>query len=209
MLLSGDRLVVCGDSITDGGRARPVGEGLFKGLGDNWPMHLDAMLRTERPDRPVRMANMGVSGWTSEELRAGWDEILSLKPDVLVVMIGINDVWRQFDSPMRPEAAVTPERYAENLDNLATRVRPAREILLVTPFHVESNRGDAMRRRTDEYGAIVRETAARHERRFLDAQAVFDRLLAHVHSAAIAWDRVHVDHAGHHALARAVHLALS
>jgi len=49
----------------------------------------------------------------------------------------------------------------------------------------------------------VRQVATKHKVRFVDTQAAFNRLLEHTHSAAIAWDRVHPNHVGHQALARA------
>ena len=37
-------------------------------------------------------------------------DVLDLKPDWLSIMIGINDVWRQFDNPTEPELHVYPDR---------------------------------------------------------------------------------------------------
>ena len=52
------------------------------------------------PERMIRVINMGVSGNTTRDLKARWQrDVLDLKPDWLSIMIGANDVWRQYDSP--------------------------------------------------------------------------------------------------------------
>ena len=60
-----------------------------------------------------------------------------------------------------------------------------------------------MRARMDEYGAIVKKIAAKHRAIFIDTQAEFDAVLKHMHSNAIAWDRVHPNIIGHAVIARA------
>jgi lysophospholipase L1-like esterase len=60
-----------------------------------------------------------------------------------------------------------------------------------------------MRAQMDRYGAVVREVAAAHDAVFVDTQAAFDRVLAHLHPMTLAWDRVHPGLAGHMVLARA------
>lgn len=73
----------------------------------------------------------------------------------------------------------------------------------MTPYFIEPNRGDAMRRQMDVYGAIVKKLAAKHRATFVDTQAAFDEVLKHMHPMALAWDRVHPNHIGHTDIARA------
>jgi lysophospholipase L1-like esterase len=203
-LVSGDRLVLIGDSITDCGRTRPVGEGLFGALGNGYVSVLDAIIAANDPARLVRVTNMGCSGNTSSDLVQRWDsDVVDLRPDVLTIMIGTNDVWRQFDSPGRLEHGVNPEAYRNNLVRLVERTQHSvRGLLLATPFFLESLREDRMRARMDEYGAIVKEVAALYQTDFLDTQALFEPYLAERHSSEIAWDRVHPTLTGHFILAQ-------
>ena len=117
-------------------------------------------------------------------------------------MIGINDVWRQFDQPLVPEAAVAPEEFARTLERLVRKTHGP-NLVLMTPFMVEPNRADPMRRRIDEYGAIVKRIATKHRVLFIDTQAAFDAVLVHTHAMALAWDRIHPNTTGHLILARA------
>lgn len=199
------KLVMVGDSITDCERARPVGEGLFGALGKGYPALVDGLLAAACPAHAIRVVNQGVGGNTVRDLAARWDsDVLALRPDWLSVLIGVNDVWRQFDLPRQPELAVSPEDYERIYDGLLARARPQlKGLVLLAPFFIEPSRADAMRARMDTYGAIVKRLAARHAALFVDTQAAFDRVLAHLPSASIAWDRVHPNHIGHTVIARA------
>ncbi|MBC8010828.1 MAG: SGNH/GDSL hydrolase family protein [Burkholderiales bacterium] len=212
MLLRPDaKLLFIGDSITDAGR-EPMGEPSpwgSPGLGRGYVSLIESWLLATRPQDRLRVFNRGTSGHTVLDLAARWQtDVLDLKPDFVSVFIGVNDVWRQFDTPLRTETHVLPERYEQTLDTLVAHTLPALPagpggLLLATPFFIEPHRADPMRARMDEYGAIVRRLATRHGVHFLDTQAAFDAVLAHVHPMALAWDRIHPQPAGHLILARA------
>jgi len=199
------KLVMIGDSVTDCGRARPVGEGLFGAIGTGYVSYVDALLASAYPERAIRVVNMGTSGHTVLDLQARWQtDVMDLRPDWLAIMIGINDVWRQFDLPRQPECHVPLDTYAETLEALVVRTQPVvAGLVLMTPFFIEPNPADAMRARMDAYGAAVHAIAAQCGLPCVDTQAAFDAVLNHIPSAAIAWDRVHPNHLGHMVLARA------
>jgi len=204
LLKQGQTLVMIGDSITDCERARPRGEGLFGAIGKGYVAAVEAQLNVRYPERRIRVVNMGTSGNTVRDLKARWEtDVTALKPDWVSIMIGINDVWRQYDIPTIVESHVHIEEYEATLDELVARTKPNVEgIVLMTPFYIEPNRDDAMRATMDRYGAVVRRLAEKHGARFVDTQAAFDRLLAHMYPATLAWDRVHPNMTGHMALAR-------
>lgn len=206
MLLAPDRkFVFIGDSITDCGRNRPVGEGLFNALGNGYVSFVDAFLGATKPELRLRTVNMGVGGNTVRDLEARWkSDVLDLNPQYVSVMIGINDVWRQFDSPYQKENHVGIEEYRETLDRLLATTSPRVERMFVaSPFYIEPNRNDAMRARMDEYGAYAQEVAIEHGAVWVDVQGAFDAILRHVHANALAWDRVHPNATGHAVITRA------
>ncbi|MCX6943170.1 MAG: SGNH/GDSL hydrolase family protein [Opitutales bacterium] len=200
------KLVVIGDSISDCERARPVGEGLFGAVGKGYVALVEGLLGAIHPAHAIRVVNMGCSGHTVLDLKNRWQtDVLDLQPDWLVVMIGVNDVWRQFDLPRQTEIHVSPETYGRTLDELVARTRPrVQGLVLMAPFYLEPNRADPMRHRMDEYGALVRQAAAGHDALFVDTQAALDAVLQHMHANAIAWDRVHPNITGHAIIARAL-----
>ena len=205
-LTTGQKLVFIGDSVTDCGRGRPIGEGLGTALGDGYVSLVNGLLEATYPEAAIRVVNVGSSGNTVRDLAQRWQsDVMALNPDWLSIMIGINDVWRQFDSPHQSEIHVLPQEYGRTLLRLCEEVRPtlAGGLILMTPFYIESLADDAMRQRMDEYGAMVRQVAHETEAIFVDTQVAFNAVLEHMHSAAIAWDRVHPNRVGHTILARA------
>ena len=208
LLDAGTNLLFIGDSITDCGRARPVGEANpwnWGEIGDGYVRNIAAILGATYPASKIRTRNVGSGGNTVRDLDARWQtDVLDLKPDWLSVMIGINDVWRQMDSPLAPERGVGLDEYAATLDKLVSGTRPAlKGLVLMTPFVVESNPSDLFRSRMDEYGAVVKDLAGRFDAVFVDSQAAFDQLCAHAHPTSIAWDRIHPGPVGHMTLATA------
>ena len=189
----GDKVLFIGDSISDYDRARPVGEGLFNAWGTSYVACVGALLGCTVPQLGLRVVNMGVSGNNVRDLEARWQtDVLDQKPQWVSVLIGINDVWRQFDCPVMTETHVPPEEFRERYDGLIRRTLPrVKGMVLMTPYFMEPNRADAMRVRMDEYGAIVRDLAATYRLPCVDLQAGWDRLFEHTHPMSICWDRVH------------------
>ena len=107
-----DRIVFAGDSVTDMESAQPVGEGLFENVGKSYVRIVENMLAAFYPEVYLRVTNSGIGGNTSRDLVQRFDrDVVSLKPDWVSICIGINDVWRQFDSPAIPDEQVSPEEY--------------------------------------------------------------------------------------------------
>jgi lysophospholipase L1-like esterase len=205
LIEKGAKLVMVGDSITDAERAKPVGEGLFGAVGKGYVAMVDALLGTVYPDLAIRVVNQGISGNTVRDLKARWKtDVMDLKPDWVSIMIGTNDVWRQFDLPREPEIHVGVEEYEKTLGELVAETKAATKgLVLMTPFYIEPSRTDAMRAAMDRYGAVVKTLAAKHEALFVDTQAAFDAILQRYYPATLAWDRVHPNHIGQMVLARA------
>lgn len=118
------RLVFAGDSITDAGRDRTNPDS----LGDGYV----ALLSEEFAQRgtPMRIVNVGIAGNRAVDLERRWHtDVATTAPDVLTVFIGVNDMWRRFDSG-DPTTAASFEATYRRL--LAAAV--ARRVILVEPF---------------------------------------------------------------------------
>ncbi len=203
-------LLMIGDSITDCGRVRPIAESVGWDLGNGYVALVNALLGATCPEQKIRIRNMGVSGNNVRDLAARWQaDVLDARPDWLSIMIGINDVWRQFDSPLQVEWHVRLDEYASTLEQLVGATRPQLEgLVLLTPYFIEPNRADPMRAMMDQYGEVVRDLARRYDAVFVDIQAAFDEVLTKVHPMALAGDRVHPTLAGHMIIAQAFLKAL-
>ncbi|WP_028559886.1 SGNH/GDSL hydrolase family protein [Paenibacillus pinihumi] len=202
---SGDKIVLIGDSITDCGRSHPYGDGGFHAFGNGYVSVVAALLQSTYPELNLRIVNMGSSGHNVRDLKARWErDVLDLNPDWLSIMIGINDVWRQFDQPSMTETHVLIEEYEAELEQLIARTKPTvKGLILMTPFYIEPNANDAMRNTMDAYGAVVKKLAEKYDALFVDVQEAFNKVLEHVYPASLGWDRVHPGLHGHAVIARA------
>ena len=199
-----DRIVFAGDSVTDMESAQPVGEGLFENVGKSYVRIVENMLAAFYPEIYLRVTNSGISGNTSRDLLQRFDrDVVSLKPDWVSICIGINDVWRQFDSPAMLDHQVGPEAYADNLTDMIRRAKAqCRGVIVCTPYYMEPNRTDPMRSRMDTYARLCRRITKDEDCVLVDFQELFDSYATYHHSAYLSWDRVHPNQIGATLMAR-------
>jgi len=201
---NGDRIVFAGDSVTDMGSAQPVGEGLFDNVGRSYVRILENMFSSFYPEVFLRITNSGISGNTSKNLLARYDrDVTELNPDWVSICIGINDVWRQFDSPAIISEHVYPDEYEKNLEEMIVKVKnKVKGIFILSPYIIEPNREDMMRKRMDEYVEICRKLSEKHGCIFVDFQKMYEDYCRIRHSSYIAWDRIHPNQIGATLMAR-------
>ena len=194
----GDRIVFAGDSVTDCGRKRPYGEGLWEGVGSGYVRQVDSALSVLYPEKLIHITNVGCSGATSADMLRDWEtNVEACKPDYVFVMIGANDVWRQFDEPAFDHTCRFPEAYRANLEAVCQRTMPkVKGMFIISPFYMEANDNDPMKKRTVEYAQICREVAEKYGATYIDVQGEFDKHLVHRYPAYISWDRVHPNWVG-------------
>lgn len=197
-----DTLLFIGDSITDCGRERPLGQ--RAGLGAGYANVINGLLAALHPEKRIRVLNTGISGNRITDLKARWQaDVLDHKPDWVSVKIGVNDVWRRFDDPLGPvqvSDALYTDIYRELLDTTLPKVKG---MVLVTPYYLETFRDEPMRAAMDRLSDIVRSLAAEYKLPLADTQAAFDAFLKERHFMELCSDRVHPNILGHTVIALA------
>ncbi|GAA4891454.1 SGNH/GDSL hydrolase family protein [Streptomyces coeruleoprunus] len=205
---AGSHILFQGDSITDGGRLRYPGPhaDTNAALGHSYVYLIAARAAAQAPGHRWRFTNRGVSGDKVTELAARWrTDTLDLAPDVLSVLIGVNDAWRVVDGE---SGDMDADGFRAAYDALLTRTRealPALRIVLCEPFCLPTGTDDSF----DEALAaqvlirqkIVAELAAAHRTEFLRLQPVFDDAARRAPAAHWIHDGVHPTHAGNQLLA--------
>lgn len=208
MFLKKDHIIVfAGDSITDTDRKRPEGEDIydFKPWGQGFVNILAGQLLAKYPELNLRIINRGIGGNQSQDLLDRFDEdILSCHPNVVPLMIGINDVWPYFSAPALSHMHESFHHYRSNVETMIQKCKNAGiTVVLMTPYIIEPNKNDPMRKKMSELGEICKELAEKYELTFVDLQAAFDKVLEYYHPYALAWDRIHPDVIGHTVIANA------
>lgn len=199
-----DRIVFAGDSVTDMGSQNPVGEGLFDNVGRSYVRVVENLLAVYYPEIRIRVTNSGISGNTSRDLLGRFDrDVVDLKPDWVSICIGINDVWRQFDSPAIPDEQVMPEEYRKNVEEMILKVKDTvKGVFILSPYIMEPNSEDMMRNRMNKYVEICRALSEKHNCIFVDFQKMYEEYCKIRHSSYISWDRIHPNQVGATLMAR-------
>ncbi|SFC27237.1 Lysophospholipase L1 [Alkalibacterium subtropicum] len=94
-IMNDDTLLFIGDSITDAGRIKSEPADLGRGF----PLLVSAYLQANMPEKRLTLLNRGVDGDTLSDVKSRWEEdCLDINPDIVTLLIGINDTWRNQDN---------------------------------------------------------------------------------------------------------------
>ncbi len=120
-----------GDSVTDCSRKRYS----KTSLGDGYPKMFKEIYDKLFPGNKVSFINRGVSGDRTSDLLRRYDkDFIGVKPDVISIMIGINNTWRNFDSD---EPYCSAEKFGEEYEQLLMQIKkdmPETKILIIEQF---------------------------------------------------------------------------
>lgn len=202
--VAGTLLLFQGDSITDAGRDRSKSAANSPlALGAGYPLILTGLLRDRYPSRDLQVFNRGVSGNTVEDLRSRWaQDTIDLKPDVLSILIGVNDIWHTLAGQYNG----TPEKYESGYRTLLDTTRaalPATRLIVLEPFVLRTGAvTDAWFPAFDRFRAGARRVAQDSRATFVPLHDMFQDLARKSSPAYWAADGVHPTLAGHAAIAR-------
>jgi lysophospholipase L1-like esterase len=184
-----------GDSITDCGRVRSDGNN----LGEGYPANIAGLWRNLFPGSGVTFLNRGVSGDRAKNLLERYDaDIKALKPDLISILIGINDTWRRYDSNDPTSTEIYEENYRTLLKNLK-RDLPRAAIVVIEPFLLNSDPAKAIWR--EDLDPKI-QAARRLAKEFADVFIPMDGIFAQyavkgIREADMSADGVHPASRGH------------
>jgi lysophospholipase L1-like esterase len=201
-----------GDSITDAGRNRASADANSAGaLGSGYPLLVTSAVLAARPGAALRFYNRGISGNKVPDLQQRWTtDTIDLKPDVLSILIGVNDFWHKLDHGYNGTVQDYEQQYNALLD--ATReALPRVHLIVLEPFVLRTGAVDARWfPEFDQRRAAAARVAARARATFVPLQTVFNQQTRSAPPEYWAADGVHPTPAGHAVIAeqwrRAAHL---
>lgn len=193
-----------GDSITDGGRSR--NDDLNHVLGHGYAYLISSRLGMELAGRQKKFYNRGISGNRASDLYARWNEdTLSLQPDLISILIGVNDAWRS----MNGEAKGYTDRFARAYRHLLEETRevmPETGLVLMEPFILKTgatlHKWDEWEKLMTDYQEQVRDMAEQFGAVWVPLQQTFNAALQKADASYWLWDGVHPTAAGHELIAR-------
>ena len=127
------KILFQGDSVTDAGRDRSDPHD----MGNGYPRFASAMIQDSFPDTELEFVNLGIGGNRTEHLVERLEtDFVEIQPDIVSIMIGVNDVWHHYSHGIETSDEQFEQNYRAVLDAIKTRT--SARILMIQPFLLET-----------------------------------------------------------------------
>ncbi|MHC4388397.1 MAG: SGNH/GDSL hydrolase family protein [Planctomycetota bacterium] len=183
-------IVFIGDSITDTNRLEPP----YRPFGYGYVNFVANHLLARYPALDLNIINTGISGNTIRDLHSRWEEdCIRHSPDILSVLIGINDVWRQYAEPERLPQAVHPQEYELTYRQLVSRAKQQCncQLVLMEPFMFCNNPQDSMFKGLQTYIGAVHQLTKEFDAVLVPLQTKVNEQINQVPPEKWSMDMVH------------------
>ncbi len=157
-LKAGDQIIAMGDSITQAGGYLRV---------------MDAVFAQQYPDLKIPgIVNVGIGGQKAEDMVKRFEkDVVSKKPAVVTINVGINDVWHRMDKPHDEEVL---KEYARNVERMVKMAQNAKiRVYLISPTIIEEDPKAEGNVRLAKYIAAGKDIARRNKCEYVDLHALF------------------------------------
>ena len=155
--------------MTDAGRDRSNPND----MGEGYPKYASAMIQDSFPDTEFEFVNLGISGNRTEHLVARLQsDFIEIQPDILSIMIGVNDVWHHHAFEM---IETTDEYFEANLRKILSEIREktAAKLLLIQPILLDVADKAHMRPELERKQAILARLAKEYADAYLPMDEIF------------------------------------
>ena len=199
----GARILFQGDSITDGNRGRNQDPNHI--LGHSYAFLIAAKYGGAYPERNLVFFNRVISGNKIPDLAKRWQtNTIDLKPTVVSILIGVNDIWH----PLNEGKEVSAEKFEEGYDKLLAETAvalPDAKIILcepfITPGKATSPKWDVWQAHVKKFQDIVAKLGVKHHAPVVKLQKTFDDACKRAPAEYWVWDGVHPTYAGNQLIA--------
>ena len=204
VITKGNTILFQGDSITDARRDKKRENKVndSKAIGRGYVHSITSQLLADYPSDNLKIYNRGISGNKVFQLADRWDkDCLAVKPDVLSILIGVNDIWHA----LKGKSDGTVEKYEKDYAELLKRTRkelPDVKLVICEPFVLRCGAvNDKWFPEFDKYRAAARKMATDFNAVFVPFQSMFDKATCQAPANHWAADGVHPTMAGAYLMA--------
>ena len=166
------KILFQGDSITDAGRDKRN----YHDLGKGYPKYAAEHIRAAHPDVDIEFINFGVSGNRTGQL---FDRIyadgIAFQPDVISILIGINDVWGRSKHRILTTDAQIALNYRCILERIKNETNA--KIVVLSPFVLDAPGGDVVREDSKKLVSIVKSLADEFADVYIPLDKLFDEAM--------------------------------
>lgn len=193
-----------GDSITDGNRSR--NNDWNHVMGHGYAYLIASRLWYNFPEKEFHFLNRGISGNKVVDLVSRWqNDTINLEPQVLSILIGINDTSALLNGDVNFSSTKYEEGYRALLQQTKERL-PNVQFVLCEPFVLPvgkvKDRWEEYLKETEKQREIVSRLSSEFDAVLVKFQDAFNRALSKAHAEYWIWDGIHPMPAGHELMAR-------
>jgi len=193
-----------GDSITDGNRTR--NNDWNHVMGHGYQYLISSKFWFDYPEKNFMFFNRGISGNRVKDLEARWQtDALDLKPDVISILVGINDVEATIYN-RNPEPIEKFEEHYRNILDKTKKALPTTKIILCEPFCLPVGRVtdklEIYQSELKKQQTIIGKLAKDYKAIYIELQKPFTKACEKAPADYWIWDGIHPMPAGHELIAR-------
>ena len=190
----GNTILFQGDSITDAGRDKEKElPNVARSFGLGYAFLASSALLNALPGKNLTMYNRGISGNKVYQLAERWQkDCLDLKPDVLSILIGVNDYWHKRNGKYDGTVEVYENDYRKLLQETKAKL-PNVKLVICEPFYVVNTSAvdETWAAPMKEYQAAAKKIASEFGALWVPFQKVFDEAVKHAPATYWTGDGVH------------------
>jgi len=205
-LRTDDVILFQGDSLTEGFRNYEYGHepNTPQALGEGFVRVCAGALLSKLCHQNLKIYNLGISGNTVGSLLGRWEnDCIKLKPDVINILVGVNDFYFRYWNMSEGSAEIYESEYRKLL-SITKEKLPDVKIVICEPFAFTTDGEkvtDEWFPAFDEYREIARLMAQEFETVFIPYQAIFDRVCEKAPVEFWVPDGIHPGVAGYYLMA--------
>lgn len=202
----GNTVLFQGDSITDAGRDRNnESANNPRAFGLGYAFLAASKLLKQFPEKELTFYNRGISGNKVYQLAERWQkDCFDLKPDVLSILIGVNDYWHLRDGKYDGTVEVYEKDFRKLIQTTKENL-PEIKIVICQPFALINTRAvdESWLAPFKEYQEVAEKISNEFDTIWVPFQEVFNEALKHAPAKYWSGDGVHPDMPGAQLMAEA------
>jgi lysophospholipase L1-like esterase len=207
LFAKGDIILFQGDSITDWGRDKKKEDQFNQPapLGNGYALYAAAHLLANHAGKELKIYNRGLSGNKVYQLAERWEkDCLQLRPNILSILIGVNDFWHTKTNSYTGTLASYTSDYRALIAR-TLKALPDTRIILCEPFIIHGGTAldDTWESGFAPYRKAAKAVADSFGLTFVPFQTVFNKALEQAPAAYWGADGVHPSMAGAQLMAQA------
>ena len=167
------KILFQGDSITDAGRDKRN----YHNMGWGYPKYASELIAAAHPELDIEFINFGISGnRTCQLFDRLYPDAIAFQPDVISILIGINDIWHRYGTD---KIATTDAQLELNYRSILERIKKETnaKIIILAPYLLDCDDKEHMREDLKTVLPIVRKLADEYADAYVPLDELFEEAL--------------------------------